>query len=116
MPHVRLRSWTRTGIAARRAAMASISVVIEVVNDVTVMGGNLDVWGVVTGDLFAGDVSGRVAVIVDDMISTGTTIVRTARRCREAGATGVIDAAVQQMEAMLADSLRKRGYLVYGGH
>ena len=59
--------------------------------------------GVVTGDLFAGDVRGRVAVIVDDMISTGTTIVRTARRCREAGATAVIAAATHAVFAEGAD-------------
>ena len=53
----------------------------------------------VTGDLFAGDVRGRVAVIVDDMISTGTTIVRTARRCREPGATAVIAAATHAVFA-----------------
>jgi ribose-phosphate pyrophosphokinase len=59
--------------------------------------------GVVTGDLFAGEVRGRVAVIVDDMISTGTTIVRTARRCREAGATGVIAVATHAVFAEGAD-------------
>ena len=59
--------------------------------------------GVVTGDLFAGDVRGRVAVIVDDMISTGTTIVRTARRCREGGATAVIAAATHAVFAEGAD-------------
>lgn len=59
--------------------------------------------GVVTGDLFAGDVRGRVAVIVDDMISTGTTIVRTARRCREGGATAVIAAATHAVFSEGAD-------------
>lgn len=59
--------------------------------------------GIVTGDLFAGDVRGRVAVIVDDMISTGTTIVRTARRCREDGATAVIAAATHAVFAEGAD-------------
>jgi ribose-phosphate pyrophosphokinase len=64
--------------------------------------------GIVTGDLFAGDVDGRVAVIVDDMISTGTTMARTARRCREAGATAVVAAAThavftEDADAVLAD-------------
>jgi len=64
--------------------------------------------GVVTGDLLAGDLEGRVAVIADDMISTGTTMVRTARRCRERGATRVIAAATHAVfapgaEAALAD-------------
>ena len=42
--------------------------------------------GVVSGDLFVGDVAGRCALIIDDLISTGGTLVRAARRCREAGA------------------------------
>jgi ribose-phosphate pyrophosphokinase len=55
--------------------------------------------GVVTGDLLAGDLDGRVAVIVDDMISTGTTIVRTARRCMERGAIRVVAAATHAVFA-----------------
>ena len=35
--------------------------------------------GKVTGDLFAGDVEGRVTIIVDDMISTGGTMIRAAQ-------------------------------------
>ncbi|MCW5688003.1 MAG: ribose-phosphate pyrophosphokinase [Pseudolabrys sp.] len=46
--------------------------------------------GVVSGDLFAGDVAGATALIVDDLISTGTTLVRTARAARAAGAVQVI--------------------------
>ncbi|MFZ5780006.1 MAG: ribose-phosphate diphosphokinase [Pseudomonadota bacterium] len=49
--------------------------------------------GVVTGDLLAGDVRGRIAVIVDDLISTGGTLVRAARACRAGGATRVYAAA-----------------------
>jgi ribose-phosphate pyrophosphokinase len=50
--------------------------------------------GVVTGELLAGDVKGRVAIIVDDLISTGGTLARAARACRAAGATQVFAAAV----------------------
>lgn len=46
--------------------------------------------GEVTGELLVGDVSGRVALIVDDLISTGGTIVRAARACKEAGARSVL--------------------------
>lgn len=46
--------------------------------------------GVVSGDLFAGDVAGATALIVDDLISTGGTLLRTARAARAAGATQVI--------------------------
>ncbi|HTU56298.1 MAG TPA: ribose-phosphate diphosphokinase [Acetobacteraceae bacterium] len=49
--------------------------------------------GVVRGQLLAGDVRGRTAVVIDDMISTGGTLVRAAEACRAAGATRVIAAA-----------------------
>lgn len=49
--------------------------------------------GVVRGELIVGDVKGRVAVIVDDMISSGTTIARTVKACRSLGATAVHAAA-----------------------
>jgi ribose-phosphate pyrophosphokinase len=43
--------------------------------------------GVVSGEAFVGDVAGRTAVIVDDLISSGTTLARAARACAERGAT-----------------------------
>ena len=46
--------------------------------------------GVVSGDLFAGDVIGSTALIVDDLISTGGTLLRTARSARTAGAKRVL--------------------------
>lgn len=49
--------------------------------------------GVVSGELLAGDVNGKVAVIIDDLISTGGTLVRAAKACREAGAMRVFAAA-----------------------
>ena len=49
--------------------------------------------GVVTGDLLVGDVRDRAAILFDDLISTGTTLQRAARRCREAGATRIFAAA-----------------------
>jgi ribose-phosphate pyrophosphokinase len=45
--------------------------------------------GVVTGGAFAGEVEDRVAIIVDDLISSGGTILRAARACRELGAREV---------------------------
>jgi ribose-phosphate pyrophosphokinase len=46
--------------------------------------------GVVSGDLFVGDVDGAIALVVDDLISTGGTLVRAARAARQAGAKRVL--------------------------
>jgi ribose-phosphate pyrophosphokinase len=46
--------------------------------------------GVVSGDLFVGEVAGRTALIVDDLISTGGTLLRAARAARKAGARRVL--------------------------
>lgn len=46
--------------------------------------------GVVSGDLFVGNVAGTTALIVDDLISTGNTLLRAARAARQAGAKHVI--------------------------
>lgn len=45
--------------------------------------------GAVSGELFAGDVAGRAVFIIDDMISTGGTMLRAAHACRERGARSV---------------------------
>ncbi|HUW36879.1 MAG TPA: ribose-phosphate pyrophosphokinase [Rhodocyclaceae bacterium] len=49
--------------------------------------------GVVTGDALVGNVAGRAAIIIDDLISTGTTMARAANACSELGATKVYAAA-----------------------
>jgi ribose-phosphate pyrophosphokinase len=46
--------------------------------------------GVVSGNLFVGDVAGTTALILDDLISTGGTLLRAARAARQAGARRVI--------------------------
>jgi ribose-phosphate pyrophosphokinase len=45
--------------------------------------------GVVSGDLLVGPVAGCHVVIIDDLISAGSTILRAVKACREAGATRV---------------------------
>lgn len=64
--------------------------------------------GVVSGDLFVGDVEGATALIIDDLISTGGTLVRAARAARRAGAMRVVALVTHGLfipgaEAALAD-------------
>lgn len=49
--------------------------------------------GVVSGEAVIGDVDGKVAIIIDDLISSGTTMVRAAEACRARGAAAVYGAA-----------------------
>jgi ribose-phosphate pyrophosphokinase len=49
--------------------------------------------GVVSGETVVGDVAGKAVIILDDMISTGTTMARMGRAARAAGATKVFAAA-----------------------
>lgn len=46
--------------------------------------------GVVSGDMLVGDVEGTLAIVVDDLISSGGTMVRAATALRGHGARGVI--------------------------
>jgi ribose-phosphate pyrophosphokinase len=46
--------------------------------------------GVVSGNLFVGDVAESTALIVDDLVSTGNTLLRSAKAARQAGAKRVI--------------------------
>jgi ribose-phosphate pyrophosphokinase len=49
--------------------------------------------GVVSGQAVIGEVQGKVAVLIDDLISSGTTIVRAAEACIAGGATAVYASA-----------------------
>jgi ribose-phosphate pyrophosphokinase len=49
--------------------------------------------GVVSGQALIGDVTGKTAIIIDDLISSGTTLARAAEACRVRGATSVYAAA-----------------------
>lgn len=46
--------------------------------------------GVVSGDLLVGEVAGATVLVVDDLVSTGGTLVRAARAAKAAGAARVI--------------------------
>ena len=61
--------------------------------------------GVVSGDALVGDVEGRTAIIVDDLISAGNTLVRAARACRAKGATRVLAAATHGVFAPAANTV-----------
>lgn len=49
--------------------------------------------GVVSGERIVGEVEGKAALIIDDLISTGGTILRAALACRRLGAKNVYAAA-----------------------
>lgn len=60
---------------------------------------------IVTGAMLVGEVSGRIAVIVDDLISTGGTLLRAGQACRNAGAQQVYAAATHGLFTAGADLL-----------
>ncbi|MGA2392042.1 MAG: ribose-phosphate pyrophosphokinase [Candidatus Lustribacter sp.] len=49
--------------------------------------------GIVSGGALIGEVKDRIAIILDDLISTGGTLARSAKACRAHGATRVYAAA-----------------------
>jgi ribose-phosphate pyrophosphokinase len=61
--------------------------------------------GEVSGSLFAGSVEDCTAIIVDDLISTGGTIVRATQACRRTGAREVIAIAAHGLFAGDTSSL-----------
>jgi ribose-phosphate pyrophosphokinase len=61
--------------------------------------------GVVRGEALVGDVKGRVAIIIDDLISTGGTLARAARACKLQGASRVFAAATHGLFVGKAESL-----------
>lgn len=61
--------------------------------------------GQVTGEIFAGDVEGRTVIVLDDLISTGGTMARTAAACRKHGAARVWLVATHGVFASGADTV-----------
>lgn len=69
--------------------------------------GKLRAGGIVTGKPIVGDLEGRCAIIVDDLIGTGTTLANLAGHCRALGATEVHAAATHGL--FLGDACEKLG-------
>ena len=61
--------------------------------------------GVLTGEALVGDVHGKTAIIVDDLISAGNTIARAAHGCREHGAARVVAVASHGVFAEAANTV-----------
>jgi ribose-phosphate pyrophosphokinase len=61
--------------------------------------------GVVSGEALVGDVEGKVAIIIDDLISAGNTVARAAKACRQHGARQVLAAAAHGVFAPAADAV-----------
>ncbi len=61
--------------------------------------------GIVSGDALTGEVHDRTAVIFDDLIASGTTMLRAAEACRTAGARHVIAAAAHGLFMDGADAV-----------
>jgi ribose-phosphate pyrophosphokinase len=61
--------------------------------------------GVVSGQTLVGDVQGRTAMIIDDLISSGTTLARAADNCRAHGATKVHAAATHGVFSSQSDAI-----------
>jgi ribose-phosphate pyrophosphokinase len=49
--------------------------------------------GVVSGEAVIGEVAGKTAIIIDDLVSSGSTLLRAAEACRERGAKTIYAAA-----------------------
>jgi ribose-phosphate pyrophosphokinase len=65
--------------------------------------------GEVSGSLFAGDVAGSTAIIIDDLIASGGTVLRAVKRCREEGAAKTIVAVAHGLFTDEAMALFEEG-------
>lgn len=64
--------------------------------------------GIVGGtEVIFGEVSGKFVIIIDDLISSGTTLARAARACKEAGANKVYAAATHGVFESRANEVLK---------
>ena len=63
--------------------------------------------GVVSGEVVIGGVNNKTAIIVDDLISTGSTIVRTANACKAKGCNKIYAVATHGLFTFGSDQLFK---------
>lgn len=76
---------------AKRAELFRLALEIRIANPVgNAFAEKFRSAGVVSGDLWAGDVEGKTALVIDDLVSTGNTLLRTARAAKSRGARKVI--------------------------
>jgi ribose-phosphate pyrophosphokinase len=61
--------------------------------------------GILTGDALVGEVRGKTAIIVDDLISAGNTVARAAHACRARGAKRVLAVASHGVFADAANTV-----------
>ncbi len=61
--------------------------------------------GVVSGEALVGEVRGKTAIILDDLISTGTTLRRAVKACQRQGAEHILAAATHGLFVGSADAL-----------
>jgi len=61
--------------------------------------------GVVSGEAVVGEIGGKTALIIDDLISSGTTMARAAAACRKRGAKRVLAAATHGLFAGAAGTV-----------
>lgn len=65
--------------------------------------------GEVSGDAVVGDMTGRVAIIVDDMVASGTTLLRAAEACKNKGATRVFGVITHALFGPGSEQLYRAG-------
>ncbi|MDK8462042.1 ribose-phosphate diphosphokinase [Marinobacter sp. SS13-12] len=65
--------------------------------------------GKITGDAVVGDMTGKVAIIVDDMVASGTTLLRAAEACKNKGATKVFGVITHALFGPGSDQLYRAG-------
>ncbi len=61
--------------------------------------------GVVSGERLVGDVAGRTAIIIDDLVSSGTSLSRVATACAAGGASRILAAATHAMFSAEAEQV-----------